>query len=213
MNYVSNVIRYNAKSVDNLLDIANPQAAYYVGLLFADGYIEHRQMAVSIVLRDYDAAVLYSLAEFVGLPHDAVRLKSKNRPEMRRLSICSAYLVRALATYGIVPRKSWEGVPYFPQQSSDALLAFLHGWMDGDGHVKKQCMVAMSTLLQANVFCEYVSQLGGKGTIGRAGKYYRVVLNKRDNMEFLSRLYSQPIVCLQRKVDAFNSFYCRKLNG
>lgn len=213
MNYASNTIRYNTKSINSLLDVANPQAAYYVGLLFADGYIERRQKAVSIALRDYDAAVLYSLAEFVGLPHSAVRLKSKARSDMRRLSICSAPLVSALAAYGIVPRKSREGVPYFPQQYSDALLAFLHGWMDGDGHVKRQCMVAMSTMVQATVFCEYVSRLGGKGAIGRVGKYYRVVLNKRDNMEFLSRLYSQPIVCLQRKVDAFNSFYCRKLNG
>lgn len=206
-------IRYSTQNKDRLLDVTDPQAAYYIGLLFADGYVDYRGRSVSIALRDYDAHILYDFARFLGLPETAVRVVSRSRQNQRVLTINSASVVRKLYAYGIVPRKSTHGVPFFPQDNPDALMAFIHGWLDGDGHIKKQCMFSMSTEVQASVLCAYLRVLGGVGTIGHVGKYYRVVLNKRDNMQFLSRLFNQPICCIERKSRAFVEFYCRKING
>lgn len=203
-------VRYAVNTKDRLLNVADPQAAYYIGLLFADGYVDYRGRSVSIALRDYDAYVLYDFARFLGLPDSAVRVMSRNRQNQRVLTINSASVVRALQMYGIVPHKSTQGVPFFPQDNLEALMAFIHGWLDGDGHIKKQCMFSMSTKIQASVLCEYIQVLGGVGTIGRVGRYYRVVLNKRDNMRFLTSLFSQPVQCIKRKSQAFVEFYYRK---
>ena len=205
-------LRHRPERMLVLLDDSNPQAAYYIGLLFADGYVGYRGRSISLALRDYDENILFDLASFVGLPRSAVRVKSSQRQNMRVLTLNSVELVDGLSKFGICTRKSESGIPCFPCDCKDTLIAFIHGWIDGDGHVKRQCVVSMKTMDQAVALCKYAKHIGGKGKVSRVGRnnsYFRVVFNKRDNMSFLASLFNQPISCIKRKVDAFNIFYRR----
>lgn len=116
----------------------SPEAAYWVGFLMADGCISfHAKQTphVILVLSITDKDHVESLKRFVGAHQHkiyfipAVRSGYKGGKDSIRLDLVSAQLVAALATYGVVPRKSLTAKVLILENNRH----FWRGYVDGNG--------------------------------------------------------------------------------
>lgn len=203
---------YKDKDVSRLANPETQQAAYYIGYLFADGFIDVGEKSVNIKIHKKDVDILYGLAEFVNLPRVAVRTTKSGYVE---LSICSKELVQELKKYNIIRNKTKnanEG-PIFDDQGLQ--LAALRGWFDGDGYIGRQAILTSSNEAQAKSFSSIVGRLGGTGTVfyndSRAS--YGVRLNKHGNQEFMASMFALDVNGLDRKKVAYFNTYRTENEG
>ena len=120
-------------------EISNPEAAYWVGFLMADGNV--CKSRVSLKLARYDENHLVNFQQFVGAKNHVIsRRTDENRlPQGTRGSYDSSSLqfnctkmVSDLSLYGVSARKSHSAV--FSDAAAANKLCWL-GLIDGDGSV------------------------------------------------------------------------------
>ena len=115
------------------------EAAYYAGLLMADGNITHNKRMLQIALHQRDLALLEGLREFLTYT-GSITLFTRVHPSgvlspMASLRITAPDVVQALRAWGVVPRKSRLGK--YPTFIKGHPLEefYLRGLFDGDGCV------------------------------------------------------------------------------
>jgi hypothetical protein len=112
-------------------DVVTPQAAYWAGLLMADGCVTDER-AIVIQLQERDRELVDGLRWFLCSKHKQQRVlprDSRHSPQIR-MSIKSKRLAAVLAHYGIIPRKTFAArAPDFLAMHPD----FWRGYLDGDG--------------------------------------------------------------------------------
>jgi hypothetical protein len=106
---------------------SDPNAAYWVGFLMADGCVYGRRLSVCLAARDGEH--VEKLRSFLG--STAPISARDNGGNGRTLAISSWRLVTALARYGVVPRKSLTAKVLGLEDDRD----FWRGAVDGDGSV------------------------------------------------------------------------------
>ena len=114
--------------------IDDGEAAYWLGLLAADGWIvtHHQQLTgVSLALHSRDIDLLKGYADFVGFRGDPRRTRPNS--ELYQVKISSRVMAEDLALWGVVPRKS--KILELPQLPKELMPHFLRGLFDGDGSV------------------------------------------------------------------------------
>ena len=129
--------------------IDDPQKAYFLGLLLADGCVTQKKKnnnakTIRIELQIQDK---YIIEEFAKVIESKILVKESygtkrpyvvnnkiyyNEKHEAYLSIGSSYMANTLATYGCVPRKSktLDKLPDIPQEYYKDLIL---GYYDGDG--------------------------------------------------------------------------------
>lgn len=113
----------------------NPTAAYFVGLLMADGSISKRG-CVSFGVKESDGAVVHALNEFLGGKY-AVSLR---RPSAGKYGSSSTVRISFQCTKVAEDLKKW-GVSQRKTETAEVLggvnrlAAFWRGMVDGDGYV------------------------------------------------------------------------------
>lgn len=118
--------------------IDNPNKAYFLGLLYADGNVFMPEGRVSINIEQSDGYILQSLLNDVG-SNMSIKLRTFNKPNHRpqnNISLSSKKLSEQLIKLGCVPRKSL--ILKFPteeQVPSHLIRHFVRGYFDGDGSV------------------------------------------------------------------------------
>lgn len=116
---------------DYFHNIDTPMQAYLLGLLAADGnvYIDQKRHGykISIKLHRDDELLVTRMRDELAA---TVRL---NYPGNQcRFEVCSQRMMRDLARYGIVPRKTWHLL--WPEELPEVMaMPFLLGYFDGDG--------------------------------------------------------------------------------
>ena len=111
------------------------EAAYCLGLLYADGWIM-KQDAVGLSSIDYELLVRLKRALATTVPISPCKRYSLQHSPSWSLVVCSRKLVRALIALGCVQRKS--SILRFPAATLVPVKlrpAFVHGYWDGDGCV------------------------------------------------------------------------------
>ncbi len=147
-------------------DISSPQQAYYLGLLFADGWITiarskggSRSFRISLSLKVEDKPIIKRFAQEIGLNESRVLERDSKDPKTGNV-YRMAYLqfgvgstsiknsmARDLIKLGMTYKKDTMGkrskVPILPvfcnikgEVDQDLMLAFLLGYFDGDGTLK-----------------------------------------------------------------------------
>lgn len=116
----------------------NPDAAYFIGLIMADGCITHRTYSprLSIGFSGDDGVMVERFQQFLGTDHPfyvssrigGFRTKSS---KFTRISIDSKRIAAKLAEYGVGARKSLTAKVKRLEMSAD----FWRGAVDGDGHL------------------------------------------------------------------------------
>jgi hypothetical protein len=111
---------------------------WLIGLLAADGSINEREQRVSLAQRAADADVLEAFLAYVGSPRPLTELRLSPAAAARawrrspafEARVFSKQLCRALAAYGVVPRKT--ATMRFSERAASEPAVWL-GMFDGDG--------------------------------------------------------------------------------
>lgn len=127
--------------------IDTEQKAYFLGLLYADGYIHSKPYYVGISLKYDDIDILEKFKESI-LSNNLIKHIISNGFKQVYLQFSSIELVKDLINQGCIQNKS--KVLKFPLNIKDELIHhFIRGYFDGDGSVwqgkRKKMVVRDST--------------------------------------------------------------------
>ncbi len=215
---------------DYFADIRNPNRAYWLGFIYADGWIVHnretRNYEFGMQLQRGDRYVLEALnAELGGVHkifdeefHGAVHRNSViSHSETSVLRVYSKEFVEDLMKLGIDVRKTESNM--FPTVPDECFVDFLRGYFDGDGSLSidsrgknlrwditgtnRDGFVAIQEVL--------LTQYGINTSIYKHGErtWKLVCFRKDDVRNLLDLLYAGPSVMrLERKFKIYSDYYC-----
>lgn len=122
---------------ESYFDEINTEAkAYFLGLLYADGYNNEERNCVQISLQEQDKEILELFNKEIksNRPLLFLNLKkyNKNNQNCYRLSISSVKISKRLKELGCLQKKSFKIIfPTFLRE--DLIRHFIRGYFDGDG--------------------------------------------------------------------------------
>lgn len=208
-------------------EIDTAEKAYWLGFIFADGYIvynqERRNYEFSIELQRIDRYILCELNNRLGNKHVVSDFhkeilipgnKNITSSDLSKLRVYSKHLVESLIKHGIELNKSTKDT--IPTVRDDLFRDFLRGYIDGDG-----CVHILNNVLAVHITCasrcalEYVckkvSELYGiNGTIyTECDKKHRLYWFRKEDVKKLLDIiyYDSSLVKLDRKYQKYKSFY------
>jgi hypothetical protein len=134
---LQNEVKFN----DRIFDVIDTEEkAYWLGFIYADGYISSIDKAgFEVALKAEDSNHLHKFNRFMEHKHDNVKLgiSKCNGKEFQRCrwTVRNQHLWDTLNTLGCVPKKSL--ILQFPDISifstEDLIVHFIRGYFDGDG--------------------------------------------------------------------------------
>lgn len=116
----------------------DPVTSYWAGLLMADGSVEKRGL-ISLELHIMDRELVEGLSHFIDytgpLAKRTRQQKSGHMTELISLRVAAPDLAKQLARWGVVPRKTFDGL-IGDLGGTDA--HFYRGLFDGDGCIHRR---------------------------------------------------------------------------
>jgi len=178
--------RYNVNH--NYFDIIDTEEkAYWLGFLYADGYIRERKSGSSLEMKlsIKDKHHLELFRESMGSNHKIVdgfnRVKYKggvSSSHMSSLAMYSSRLVESIKSQGFHSRKTFTIEQ--PNINDELIHHFIRGFFDGDGYMNKDFIgkieVHSNWLQFLNTLCKLV-ELDYEGKINTRG-YARILIKK-----------------------------------
>lgn len=121
----------NPRNSDFFTKIDNSIKAYWLGFLYADGYIDKN--TISICLKAEDKEHLEKFKKALEAPNHKIHDKIQNGKHYVRIDIGDKKMVQDLWNLGCVQNKSL--ILTFPYQylTENLYSHFIRGYMDGDG--------------------------------------------------------------------------------
>lgn len=116
--------------------IDTEEKAYFLGLLYADGYHNEKDNSVVIRLQERDSYILETFNKYLGSnrPLGLVECMGKMKQRQKRLSITNKEFSSDLSRLGLKQAKSLTCEFPTPNQVPDHLVHhFIRGYFDGDG--------------------------------------------------------------------------------
>lgn len=112
--------------------------AYWLGFLYADGYVSETNNIVEITLQESDIEHLNKLKRQLcplnPITSRQVKLKDKIFVSYR-LTICNKQITQDLVSHGCIQKKSL--ILQFPKLPTELERHFIRGYFDGDGSIGK----------------------------------------------------------------------------
>ncbi len=200
---------------DLFKDILTEEDAYWLGFIYADGYIANDGQ-FEISLKDSDYTHLLKLATFCDF--DKLKVKSKQKTNFPncfrcRMSFATQHLKERFNNIGIVPRKSL--ILTFPTfLKKDLERHFIRGYFDGDGSIslvklKTKSPAKSVSLLGTKEFLETVLNVLNFKTISlkkdkrHQNNTYSINFNRKDGIKFLDYMYKDSNIYLERKYNKY----------
>lgn len=209
--------------------IDTPTKAYWLGFIYADGYVIQNQNGCSefgIKLQARDHKVLEDINNELGGQHSIKyshfegyvnSYKSKTISDMANLRVYSKNLVSDLISHNIKQNKST--LPYYPIVEDKYFFDFLRGYIDGDGYMSDGIVTgnkSYSTLVlgivssHREVF-DYINEqikvrYNIEGGISYHKGSYEIRWCTKNAMKLLDMIYySDNVQFLQRKYDKYKA--------
>lgn len=215
INY-QNKAKFDETIFDN---IDTEEKAYWLGFIFADGYLSSRDYGFELSLKGSDVEHLYKFNKFTKHNKNNVKLgeaKFGDKVFIRcRWGIVNKHLWTTLNSYGCTPRKSLT--LEFPFLSDKNLIRhFIRGYFDGDGclsyHIRKNKIFPKITFLGTMKFLNVLQNNLNKNiktTIlsdKRMKNTYILSISTTDVLDFLDYLYKDSSIYLDRKFNRYKIF-------
>lgn len=224
------IINYQNKTKFNehVFDIIDTEEkAYWLGFIFADGYISKRDNCFELSLSEKDTEQLKKFNAFMQYDGDNVKIqtaKYQNGETLRcRWSITNKHLWNTLNDYGCTPQKSLT--VSFPEKNvfkdSSLIRHFIRGYFDGNGCIsyanKEHTQMEMNItgcIYILNDIIQYLSEQN-KITISspikksNCSEYVQVFhVRGQKGLTILNNLYKDSTIYLNRKYEKYLE-YCR----
>lgn len=214
-----NRTKFNETIFDN---IDSEEKAYWLGFIFADGYISSSKYTFELSLKGADKKHLDKFNDFMQ-HEDKNHVKLSNVKlndkvfERCRWSVTNKHLWETLNNLGCTPKKSLT--LQFPNlnifKTKDLVLHFIRGYFDGDG--------CFSRTINAKTVSPNVSLLGTydflfkisniiklKGHFLHDQKHdqntYSIYFSQSDTISFLNYIYKNASIYLERKYNLYLFF-------
>jgi hypothetical protein len=197
--------------------IDNEEKAYWLGFLYADGYIRERKFGNSLELKlsvkDDDHLKLFRscLNSNHKIVYGINKTHNNGKPSfshMCHLAMYSNELVNSIKSNGFHSRKTFTISK--PNLSSDLIHHFIRGYFDGDGtfrFVEKQKNQTGITSASEK-FREFIIKELSKNEIkiNYYGGINLYIQNKMDNQKFYNYIYKNATIYLERKKEKYEEF-------
>lgn len=191
--------------------IDSHEKAYFLGLLYSDGYISSTPYGVNvgIALQLQDKYILDFLKQELGVNNKISIYKNS-----AKFSVTCQNLYNKLLFYGIKENKSHLDFT-LPNIDNKYINSFILGYFDGDGCVtiKSSGYSVVSICCNSKVFLEHIQKyLNAQNITTRPitiekrkhNNLYVLYLSKRENqLKFKNFIYKNSKIFLKRKYDKF----------
>lgn len=225
-----NINNEDRGNLDLFKEINDETSAYWLGFIYADGYIVSRDDSheLGIELSHIDELHLHKFNSLFNNYYKVVTKiknynsldKYNNNPirnkegKMCSIRIYSKSIVEDLIIQNIVPNKTHSDI--FPKLSETPMfLHFLRGYIDGDGsyiiyNYKGHDYVNISIVSNNTHVLEFIKEklkcnFNIKSNICKDGNSYKLqIRRKADCIELINLMYDNATVYLDRKFDKVN---------
>ena len=198
--------------------IDTPEKAYWLGMMYADGYVDESSNGFELCLKD---------KEHIEKFKDTLQSKHKiNKKTIEKCNnICEAYrinirdkqIVSSLVKHGCFQSKSYDiQFPTEEQVPKHLMRHFIRGFFDGDGDIsltgnKNGYRIAGFTCANLNFLLELSkvikSELGIETSPEPTRNHYRLrIQSVTKSYNFLHYIYNESTVHLDRKYELYKNF-------
>lgn len=196
----------STKFNDRKFDVIDTeQKAYWLGFLFADGYLSASSYNMELSLSIKDRTHLQKFADFLEYPNNV-----KTDSFRCRFSITNKHLWGTLNKLGCTPRKSLTLKFPSPEIFKNPLLIrdFIRGYFDGDGCVyfTKTGRLSCSILGTKEFITEMVKHIGIPRNLFQRNpdkNTFTVQYSHSTADSFCNYLYSDATIYLDRKYNKY----------
>ena len=197
--------------------------SYFLGLIFADGYLNEKRKYVSISLQDIDVDILQKLKLSIetNKPLQYIKRKEENTRNQYRLEITRKKITEDLLKLGVSQKKSLTASPSKLHNLPENIKkSFLRGYFDGDGSLTfykvKNTLNSTVNICCTKEFYTYFSEFIQKiikvnCTLSKRFKddtniYDLRICGNRNVKKFLEFLYENSTIFLDRKWLKYKEF-------
>lgn len=125
-----NESRMNSDIFEN---IDSNEKAYWLGFLYADGYISNKETKIELALKEEDHEHLIKFAKFLEYTG---KIEYKSKTKAYRISFRSKKMKNDLISKGCIPNKSKVlKFPTYEIVPKEHIKSFIRGYIDGDGYI------------------------------------------------------------------------------
>lgn len=203
--------------------IDTEEKAYWLGFLYADGYVAKDRFTVSISLKEEDRNHLYKFKKFLNAPNKIgfkkVCLYNKNTDEVKEyptatFSINRKKIHEDLIDKGCIPQKTFK--LKFPSEETlpqNLIRHFVRGFVDGDGYIgidiqsEKACYPRLNiTCASADFLLNLVKAMSWECKALRSkqnNKAFQMEWHSYKTFEMLETLYENATIYLDRKYQRY----------
>lgn len=209
-----NLIRVNETVFDK---IDTEEKAYWLGFMFADGFVLSTDNTIGLDLAEKDFHHLEKYKLFLNFTGN-LRISNTNFPNSKRvrLEFSSKHMKQTLIQLGCTPKKSLTLI--FPDASifSDITLIrhFIRGYVDGDGCLtfqnKEHTIPSLDILGTEQFLTELSKYIPIKCKVSKCynKKLFHINFTRKRAYEFAKYIYNNSIIYLDRKKNKYEE-YCR----
>ena len=178
----------------NVID--SEDKAYFLGLMYSDGYVSKDTNVIKISLQECDLHILEEFKTKIGYTGKIHFIKSKNDrwKNTYTLSICNESIINDLKRLGCCSQKSLIlDFPDFNKIPKRLMRHFIRGYIDGDGSIdpkKKALRITSSSKFISKIKTYLKKEIGTNGII--CHKKTDNILT--DSIFFSQRLGSEKIL-------------------
>jgi len=224
-NNIKSRIRKHSCNEDYFEKIDSNEKAYWLGLLFADGYVRKRKQfngkhkqggIVGISLKNGDEYLLEKLIIDLGSTYKLTK-QIKDEFLSYKLEVNSSKMVDDLIDLGCVPNKSLKLLP--PILTDEFISHFIRGYFDGDGSVyisdekhwrnNKISPVIHFRFIGTRAFLNVLDEkvnLSCRIVQAKGSKVYELSYKRNKKAKlFYNYLYKDATIFLERKKDIFKN--------
>ena len=181
--------------------INTEEKAYFLGLLYADGYISKSDNTIELTLHKKDQDIVEKFKIFIGADNKFYFSKKYNHI---RFSFCSKEMKKDLIKLGCIPQKSFN--KKFPKLPKNLISHFMRGYFDGNGSLSFKTdkhLVYPSVKIASNFdfLKEFLNHLNFKTKqipTFYSGCYY-ISFVQNNGFKFLNQIYNNSNVFIKRK--------------
>lgn len=195
-------------------EINTQEKAYFLGILFADGYNNYDKSNIRLSLQEGDIQILNDLKALLYKNNDKPlgRSKKENCNDLLYLDLTNKHISNKLKELGMIQNKTF--LITFPEIPHNLYNHFIRGYMDGDGCINYfllkgkhfKCQLRMLGTLE---FLQKVQSIINEnsnttGSIRKRGNIYELAYSSRNQViKACSYIYSDSVIFLERKFNKY----------
>lgn len=204
-------IRTKKLNHDYFSVINTQEKAYFLGLIYSDGYIHPKSNKISLSLTEADSYLIYLFVKAVKSDAPVSIIYSKNSIRSgRKVQLYSDKMVLDLIDKGCVERKSL--VKEFPKNVPDELIwHFLRGYFDGNGCISINHRQKRISIDSSNRFIEQLieflsTKYGMNPYLSKRKNHSEIIIYRQKDVDkFGVLIYDNCTVFMKRKKDKLDA--------